>query len=391
MTSTPTLRGALALTAENVRRSFPKSGFVLDVERVEAPAGSVLALLGPSGSGKTTLLHILGLLERPDSGRVLLGGREVTARDREARLQMAAVFQRPYLFKGAVGDNVAYGLSVRGVPRAERASRVSAALGRVGLAGYERRSALALSGGEAQRVSLARALVLEPRVLLLDEPLANLDPLLKRRLAHDFARILAESGATTVWVTHDQDEALVVADYVAVMNAGRIVASGPADEVMGLPADDWTASFLGVEEPQSGVVVSSGNGLVEIACGGVGEAGTGSARVAVTGDAAVGSAVVFAVRPEDVILFEDGVQLPPTTARNQLPARVESVQSRGTTNHIVLAAGGGVRLAASVSRASSADLGLEPGRRVLAVFKATAVRWQTSAERPERVSEEMRA
>jgi len=369
----------VALSGENIRRTFPRSGFELDVQHLEAPAGSVLALLGPSGSGKTTLLLILGLLERPDTGRVLLGERDVSLKDRDARLQMAAVFQRPYLFKGSVAENVAYGLLIRRVPASERATRVAAALERVGLAGYGDRSALALSGGEAQRVSLARALVLEPRVLLLDEPLANLDPLLKRRLTHDFARILRESGATALWVTHDQDEALVVADRVAVMNRGRVVACGPAEEVMGLPADKWTATFLGVEEPQRGMVAASGDGLVEIAAG--------AARVVVTGDAPVDAAVEFAVRPEDVILFADGAQLPLSTARNQLSARVESVQARGATNHIVLETGG-MRLAASVSRSSSADLGLEPGRQVLAVFKATAVRWR-AFEQPERAIEDV--
>lgn len=360
----------LDLAAESITRTFPRSSFTLDVEHVAAPAGTTLALLGPSGSGKTTLLHLLGLLERPDSGRVLLGGREVTTRDRESRLQMAAVFQRPYLIKGDVAENVAYGLAVRGVPRADRVPRVSEALSRVGLAGYETRSASTLSGGEAQRVSLARALVLEPRVLLLDEPLASLDPLLKRRLAQDFARILRESGATVVWVTHDHDEALVVADRVAVMNAGRIMAAGPTDEVMGLPADTWTASFLGVEAPQSGSVVASNDGLIEIACG--------EERVVVTGEAPVGSVVEFAVRPEDVILFEHGAELPLTTARNQLPVRVATAEARGTTSHVVLE-GHGIRFAAAVSRSSAADLGLEPGMPVLAVFKATAVRWRTSA------------
>ncbi len=367
----------LGLVAENITRAFARSGFTLQVDRVEVPAGTVLALLGPSGSGKTTLLHILGLLERPDAGRILLGGRDVDARDQTARRQIAAVFQRPYLFKGSVAANVEYGLAVRGVGGAERAERVAVALARVGLAGYEPRSALSLSGGEAQRVSLARALVLEPRVLLLDEPLASLDPLLKRALTRDFARILRESGATAVWVTHDQDEALVVADHVAVMNAGRIVACGPADDVTELPADEWTASFLGVEEPQTGIVEHSGEGLVDI--------GHGEARVVVTGYAPAGSAVVFAVQPHDVILFEAGAQLPPTTARNQIAARVVSSETRGATNYIVLDASG-LRLAASVSRAASADLGLAPGIPVLAVFKATAVRWRVSDQLPNHAS-----
>ena len=165
----------------------------------------------------------------------------------------------------------------------------------------------------------------------------------------------------------------MVADRVAIVNEGRLVTCGEADTIMGLPSDDWTAAFLGVEPPQRGSVLSSDNGLVRISAhGGV---------VEVVGDAAPGQAVIFAVRPEDVLLFEPGVDLPLTTARNRIPATVLSSMSRGATNHVVLDAGG-VRLAASVSRASSADLGLVPGTQVLAVFKASAVRWRPVADSP---------
>ena len=358
---------ALSLEGEGIKRSYRKSTFALDVPSIEVPAGEVLAILGPSGSGKTTLLDVLGLLEEPSSGRVLLGGREVSMRDREARLQIAAVFQRPYLFKGTVGGNVGYGLVARGVPRAKHAARIASALERVGLGGYERRSALALSGGEAQRVALARALVVEPRVLLVDEPLASLDPLLKHRLTRDFASILRGAGVTVLYVTHDQDEALVVADRVAIMNAGRIVAVGPAEETMSLPADEWTASFLGVEEPVQGVVVSMTDGLAGI--------DVGVTRVYVTGDMEAGARVALAVRPEDVLLFESGADLPASTARNRIEATVASVVPRGSTNHVVLDAGG-LRLASSVSRAATAELAIAPGARVLAVFKASAVAWR---------------
>ncbi|HEY5506846.1 MAG TPA: ABC transporter ATP-binding protein [Coriobacteriia bacterium] len=362
---------ALSLVGEGLRRAYPRGSFTLDVPYVEVAAGSVLALLGPSGSGKTTLLEVLGLLQRPSSGRVLLGGREVSTRDRAARLQMAAVFQRPYLFKGTVGANIAYGLVARGVPRSRHATLVAAAAARVGLGGYERRSALALSGGEAQRVALARALVLEPRVLLVDEPLASLDPLLKRQLTHEFASILRSSGVSVLYVTHDQDEAMIVADQVAIMNAGRITSRGPAADVMSLPPDAWTASFLGLEEPLKGTVVSVVDGLAEIR--------VDDSRVYVTGDPAPASRVVLAVRPEDVLLFEAAADLPASTARNRVRATVVSVTGRGATNHVVLAAGG-LRLASSVSHAATAELGLRAGMEVLAVFKASAVRWGPVAQ-----------
>ncbi len=362
---------ALSLAAEGVAHAFPKSGFSLEVERVEVPAGEVLALLGPSGSGKSTLLEVLGLLTKPDRGTVLLDGAAVGVGDRAARLKMAAVFQRPWLFKGSVGENVGYGLSARGIGRTQRAPLVAASLERVGLAGYEKRSALALSGGEAQRVSLARALVVEPRVLLLDEPLASLDPLLKRHLTRDFASILRDAGVTVVYVTHDQDEALVVADRIAVMNRGRIVACGAAEEVTGLPADGWTAAFLGVQEPTAGTVVRSASGLVTIEAAG--------ALIDASGSASVGDAVLFAVRPEDVLIFSDAAELPITSARNRMRAMVASIEPRGATLHVALEAGG-VRLASSVSRAACAELGLAAGTEVLAVFKASAVRWRLQEE-----------
>jgi tungstate transport system ATP-binding protein len=361
---------ALTLVGEGLRRAYRRSGFALDVDRIEVPAGEILALLGPSGSGKSTLMHILGLLEHPDSGHVLLGGRKVAPGDSAARLAMAAVFQRPYLFKGTVAANVGYGLSLRGIRGAQRAERVSAALERVGLAGLENRGVGSLSGGEAQRISLARALVLEPQVLLLDEPLANLDALLRRRLTREFASILRSSGTTAVWVTHDTDEALTAADRIGVMNRGRLVAYGLAHEVSTLPTDEWTAGFLGLEAPQRGIVADSRDGLIAIDAG-------GPKRVFAAGSATPGQRVVFAVRPEDVLLFESGAGLGVASARNRLEAVVVSCERRGATDHVVLDADG-VALAASVSRVSSAELSLAPGTRVLVVFKATAVRWRTN-------------
>jgi tungstate transport system ATP-binding protein len=361
-----TARG-VSLAGVGLTRSYKKGTFALDVPSVEVPAGSVLAILGPSGSGKTTLLDLLGLLEKPTAGKILLDGKGVTTRDRDARMQIAAVFQRPYLFKGTVGGNVSYGLVARGVARSTHQAKIAAALERVGLGGYESRSALALSGGEAQRVALARALVVEPRVLLVDEPLASLDPLLKARLTHDFASIIREAGVTVLYVTHDQDEAFVVADRVAIMNGGRIVACGPVEETMSLPADEWTAAFLGVEEPVVGVVGSSSDGLVGV--------DFGATRIFVTGAAEPGDRISVAVRPEDVVLLDSEAELPSTTARNRIQAEVVSVSPRGATYHVVLDAGG-VQLASSVSRASTVELGLVPGSLVLAVFKATAVRWR---------------
>lgn len=360
------MSAGVALEARDIRHSF-RSGFSLDVGTLHVPAGETLALLGPSGSGKSTLLSILGLLERPDAGTILLDGTPVTARDRDARLAMAAVFQRPYLIKGTVAANVEYGMKMRNVPAKERGMRAEAALARVGLAGMGARSAATLSGGEAHRVALARALVLSPRVLLLDEPLASLDALLKRKLTGEFSSILRDEGITVVWVTHDQNEALVVADQVAILNAGQVVASGPASRVMTLPTDEWTARFLGVEVPLRGSVARCSDGLMTILVGAV--------EIAAMGDLAIGTDVLVSIPPEDVVLLGAGEEPLLTSARNRLEATVESVEPRGATLRLTLDLGG-ARIAATVSRTSFDEMGLGPGRAVGVLFKATAVHVQ---------------
>ena len=196
--------------------------FSLNIPELVLEKGTTTALLGPSGSGKSTLLGILGYLEKPQQGEVLLDGTPLTAK--RARDHITAVLQMPYLMKGTVERNVAYGLKLRHVPVSERRARVCDMLTLVGLRGYENRSIAGLSGGESQRVALARALVIGPSVLLLDEPLSSLDEHLKERLAFDFAKILKESKITALYVTHDKNEARTVANSHAVMSEGRIVS-----------------------------------------------------------------------------------------------------------------------------------------------------------------------
>lgn len=364
--------GAPIIVGENILVSYHKR-IVLDVERFELCDGETHVILGPSGSGKSTLLRVAGLLEQPTRGRVSVDGEPMKAGDRRARMMMAAVFQNPYLFKGTVEENVAYGLSLRHVPRDERARLVSAALERVGLVGTEKHSALRLSGGEAQRVALARALVLEPRILLLDEPLSYLDPLIKRRLVADFSRILSSEGVTALYVTHDQDEAMVVADRVSIMRDGRFVRSGPVDDVMTLPTDAWVADFIGMDSALKGRVVSTQEGVARIE--------VGAESVYGTSQLPVGTDVIVGIRPEDVTLFESTAELPHSSARNQLRARVESVERRGSSDRASLVCNG-LRIAATVSRAAARELGLEPGTEVLALFKATAVRVTPASEIP---------
>ena len=219
---------------------------VLDVPALAVRHGEIRTVIGPNGAGKSTLAGALALLERPSAGAVLLDGRPVDwGRGLlAARRRLAMVFQEPLLLDMTVTDNVATGLRLRGIPRDEREARVTGWLERLGIAHLARRPSRALSGGEAQRTSLARALVLEPELLVLDEPFAALDPPTREALAVDLVPLLRERRTTTVLVTHDRDEAFGIGDRVAVVLAGRVAQLDTPDTVLRYPASDEIARFV---------------------------------------------------------------------------------------------------------------------------------------------------
>ena len=212
---------------------------------LEIPSGRFFTLLGPSGCGKTTLLRMLAGFVVPDAGRVWFGERDVTSLPVHKR-GVGMVFQDYALFpdRSALA-NVTYGLAARDVPAADARRRAMAMLERVGLADYAERSPATLSGGQRQRVAMARALVIEPQLLLLDEPLAALDVKLRVELRAMVRELQIESGITTVFVTHDQEEALALSDVVAVMDRGRIVQVGAPTDIYAKPATGYAADFLG--------------------------------------------------------------------------------------------------------------------------------------------------
>ena len=217
----------------------------LDVPRLDLIAGELLALLGPNGAGKSTLLRCLALLERPEAGTVSFRGRALAWRDALAyRRRTATLLQVPALLDTSVFDNVAIGLRLRGVPRQDIRTRVEVWLERLGVAHLASRSARTLSGGEARRVSLARALVLDPEILFLDEPCGGLDAPARASLIEQLATILDEQRLTAILVTHDQAEAQALADRVGVMLDGRVRELGPVDAVLEAPADPSVAAFL---------------------------------------------------------------------------------------------------------------------------------------------------
>jgi thiamine transport system ATP-binding protein len=218
---------------------------ILDRLSLSAGEREIVAVLGPSGCGKTTLLRVIAGLQPTTGGRVEVGDRDVTALPPHLR-EVGLMFQHFALFPHLdVGRNVEFGLRMRRMPRAERADRVGEVLALVGLPGLERRPIDGLSGGEQQRVALARALAPKPRVLMLDEPLGALDRTLRDRLLLDLQSLFARLGTTVVYVTHDQSEALAVADRVAVMRDGGVVQVGTPREVWEEPVNAFVAAFLG--------------------------------------------------------------------------------------------------------------------------------------------------
>jgi tungstate transport system ATP-binding protein len=340
---------------------------VLEVPSLDLRAGEVLALMGPNGAGKSTLMLTLAGLLPPSAGELRFRDAPLASRaDREGfRRRLTMVFQDPLLFDATVAQNIASGLKLRGVPAAERQPQVEAWAGRLGLADLLDRSARHLSGGEAQRTALARAFVLRPEILFLDEPFSSLDAQTREGLVEDLGRILAETGTTAVLSTHDQGEAARLAHRLAVMKAGRIVQLGGLREVMNHPEDAFVAAFVGMETLLKGQVVTSQGGLISLRL----RKGTADRELLAPGEAQPGQTVLVGVRPEHVAL---SLQTDNTSSvRNAFPGTVTKVIPLGPFFRIELDCG--FFLSAFVTAQSLSELGLEPGRAVVASVKATSV------------------
>ena len=282
-----------ALSIQAIGKSYGDTTALHSID-LQIAAGQYTVLLGPSGSGKTTLLSILGGFIAADSGRVLLGGQDITTL-KPARRPTATVFQDYALFPHMnVANNVGFGLAMRGVTRRQRRYQVEQALALVGLSGFARRRIHELSGGQRQRVALARALILEPQVLLLDEPLGALDLNLRRQMQDELKQLQQRLGTMFIHVTHDQDEAMALADLLVVMQQGRVEDAGTPERVYLRPATRFTAMFMGDSNLLPGRVLRQEGDQVRVA--------TALGEFMLHGNAAVHSTVTLAIRPEQLHL-----------------------------------------------------------------------------------------
>ena len=271
----------------------------------------VLAVIGPNGAGKSTLLRVMGLLQQPTQGKIFFHDGEVVPTNSLAiRRRMASVFQEPLLLNASVYDNACLGLKLRGLDRRNSEHRVLPWLERLGISQLATRQARSLSGGEAQRTSLARALVLEPDILFLDEPFSPLDPPTREGLLLDLEGILKESGITTVFVTHDRDEALMFGDRVAVLTGGRLLQCGLTTEVFAHPVNLEVAQFVGIDSKISGVVESVIEGMAQVRING------GCAQI--LGNFQRGEQIFLCLRSEDITLSLPGAEAPQSSVGNRL-------------------------------------------------------------------------
>jgi putative spermidine/putrescine transport system ATP-binding protein len=358
------------LELQNLHRDFGATKALNGID-ISLGEGEFLSLLGPSGCGKTTALRLVAGFDRPDDGRIVVDGKDIT-RVSPSKRDMGMVFQAYSLFPNMTArQNVAFGLRIRGKKRTDRDKRVLELLDLVGLGHAADRYPHQLSGGMQQRVALARALAIEPRVLLLDEPLSALDAKVRVQLREEIRRIQLELGITTLYVTHDQEEALSVSDHVAVMYRGRIEQMGSPAEMYSAPATPFVAEFIGTMNRLEGTVVD----------GGVDHGGA-MLQIEAARDRPRGDRVLVLVRPETVeVTRANG-----STGQNTLVGDIVTQTFLGATTRLKIV-GKGVDVIADVPTQKA--LGLPVGTRVTAALPVEGVRLLDLTDELPQLAEEL--
>lgn len=337
---------------------------ILNVPSLTVGAGEIFFLIGPNGAGKSTLLQAISALIKPSRGEIFFRGLKIGEGlpVLEYRRKLAMILQEPLLFDTTVYNNVASGLKIRGLKRDGIEPIVLRTLERFGISHLKDRSARTLSGGEARRTSIARAFAVDPEVLLLDEPFAALDPIIRETLMEDLEQVLHDTRITTLFVTHDRMEAIRLATRMGVMNAGEILQAGSPDEVLNHPVNEFAASMVGMENILRGKVVRRDGATFSASVSGQ--------AVQAYGDLDSGEQVALCIRPENVTLAntEPGDRV---NAPNIFSGKVEKITPMGFYQKVQVDCG--FRLTAYVAKASLSALALKKGGETLASFSEAAV------------------
>lgn len=336
--------------------------FRLSIDHLNVHHGEILAIIGPNGAGKSTLLLALSKLLTPYKGQIYFRNKNIASySDLDYRRRIALVLQEPLLLDMTVFDNIALGLRFRGLPEKIVRQRVEKWVEKLHLEEVITKPAGKISGGQAQRASLARALAIEPEVLLLDEPFASLDQPSRLELIRDLRKLLSGSTLATIFITHIQEEALMIADRVAVLINGVLKQIDLPQKVFSSPVDYEVAEFVGIENILAGRVTDSSDGFVIV--------NVNDEQFYALGNKTPGDPVYLCIRPEDVTLYpKDSRQL--SSARNRFPGIVKSIFIRGPIAQVNLDCG--VPIMAMITKASLDDLDVRGGTQLMASFKASA-------------------
>lgn len=366
--------GQQILKIKDLKKNYP-GGFGLNIGELSLGEDKTLVLIGPNGSGKSTLIKLINLLEEPDEGQIIFNGADILKSGKEKplyRKMMAAVFQEPLLYDMSVYNNIILGLNLRKIKIKDKKEVIDYLVEKLQLNKLLLRNPKSLSGGEQQRVALARALVLEPKLLLLDEPLANIDQLSREELRKDLFGVLKDMGRSILYVTHDRNEAMMLADDIAVINKGKIEQSGSRGDVFGKPANEFVAKFVGIESLLEGIVMENVYNVCRVKI-------NGTSIFAVSGFCP-GQHVTAAVRPEDVTLYSaDNIKSKNTadsyfkssSALNLLSGRITEIQDSGIFKKIEVDCG--FKMISFVTANSIERMDLKAGKEVNASFKASSV------------------
>lgn len=347
------------LEIQNLSKKYDSKNVLQNIN-LYLKKGTTLGLIGPTGCGKTTLLRIIDLIEKPSSGKIIFNGQEIPKNKKEQvdiRRKIGMVYQKPIVFKGTVYDNICYGLKIRGKNEDSYQEKIKDLLDSLGLSGYEDRDASTLSGGETQRMALARALVTDPDLLILDEPTANLDPQSTMKIENFIEKLRDERKTTVIIATHNLIQGQHLSDEIAILNK-KIFQIGKPEEVFKRPKNKFVAEFVGVKNVKKGISRKVEHNLTVI--------DTGTLKVYAS--STLEGDVYMSIRPEEITLSQSEVR---TSALNEFNGEIKEIKDSGGILDLKIDAG--EIFSVYMTQKSFTDMGLTIGSRVWLQFKASAV------------------